>query len=296
MVLRVISKIPKSKVLFWVSLFGGIASILSFLGQFFVGKDWKVQYIAVSSMVYILVLLAVCIYMLVDRGNLLRNREAERSKLQTSLDSALKQARYTEVFALLHSIYHKLRNTLFGLDTNPPEPIDYFDEAFCTYILDVFREAFQKITRADCCACIKAFDGNEEDLKTIARDSIGAAVRGSEDSMRPSRVSGNKDFSDIVQRERKYYFCNNLIREEEAGKYYNDNPRWKERYRSTIIWPIRCQDRTSGKYLLFGFLCVDSMATGIFDEQVDMEIGASVADMIYTYFSRLDVLRAARRK
>ena len=72
------------------------------------------------------------------------------------------------------------------------------------------------------------------------------------------------------------------------GDYFNDNPNWSERYLSTIVWPIRCMNQEVNRHELFGFLCIDSMVPDVFDEDVDVQLGACVADMLYTYFSQVD--------
>jgi hypothetical protein len=150
------------------------------------------------------------------------------------------------------------------------------------------RDIFQTITGASCSTCIKAFDKDKDILRTIGRDCISGAHRGGEDTTRTCRVSGNKDFHDVVNGQSTCFVCNDLVREEAAGNYFNDNPNWRKRYQSTIVWPIRCFDEGRGMHELFGFLCVDSIATEIFDEEADVQVGACVADMIYAYFSAID--------
>jgi hypothetical protein len=267
-----------SRILYFVGLIGGIASILSFVRTLFVSQEWQMIYIAASSSLYILALIAICAYTIWDRGRLRGEMIAQQRPLA-------RKARYTKVFHPLHSIYHRLRDTLVRLRQNPPEPGDVYDENFCRAILDLVRDIFQSTSGADCAACIKTFDNDEDSLKTICRDSASEIHRGSEDALRPCRVSDNMDFKEIVQGRKRYFFSNDLT--EEVG-YYNDNPDWQSRYRSTIVWPIRYFDEERGKHQLFGFLCVDSMATGIFDEELDVQVGACVADMIYTYFSAID--------
>ena len=76
------------------------------------------------------------------------------------------------------------------------------------------------------------FKGNEEDIETYCRDSVNEACRSAEDVTRPCRASGNTDFSDILTGRRTYFCCNDLVKAADAGEYINDNPKWRERYRS----------------------------------------------------------------
>jgi len=280
----------RSTILFWVGLIGSIASILSFIISPFTSGDWRFVFIGVSSTIYIVSLMLICAYVIWDRGNLLAQQAIREASLTSERDLALRKAKYAAVFRQLHSIYHKLRDVLVKLQKNPPKPGDVFDWDFCRAILDIFTEIFRGLKGVQCSVCIKGFHANQEDLKTLCRDSISEVHRGASDGVRPCRVSGNKDFQVVVQGERTYFFCNDLVQAESKGEYFNDNPNWRDRYRSSIVWPIRCRDLASGKHELFGFLCVDSMATGIFDEDPDVQLGACVADMVYTYFNRIDAV------
>jgi|GEM_PF-5841314 len=290
MVKRVLS-LGRSEVVFWIGVVGGLASILSFVcGLFVPGGDWKTRYIAISSTVYIVTLLFICAYVVWDRGKVVADRAVDLAKIATERDSAVQLAKYAKIFRPLHGICHKLRDALVSLQKSPPQPGEAYDESLCRAILDVFRELFQTTKGAEFSACIKTFDGNEENLRTICRDSVNEAHRGSEDSKRPCTISGNSDFKDILTGRRTFFCCNDLVKAAEAGDYFNDNPRWRDRYRSTIVWPIRCMAHELGRHELFGFLCIDTMATGLFDEDADVHLGACVADMIYAYFSRIDAV------
>jgi len=280
--------------LFWIGLLGGIASILAFIGGWFTSDDWKMKYIAVSSTVYIVVLLCICAYIIWDRGKLAESFAARIAKLDAEKNAAVKKANYRRAFRPLHSVFHKLRDTLVELRKSPPRPGDGYDDGSCRAVLDVLHDIFQTITGASCSTCIKAFDKDKDTLTTIGRDSISEAHRGGEDTTRTCRVSGNKDFQEIVTGRRTYFICNDLVKAAAAGDYFNDNPNWRNRYRSTIVWPIRYFDKQRGKHELFGFLCADSMATEIFDEEADVQVGACVADMIYAYFSAIDAANVER--
>ncbi len=159
----------------------------------------------------------------------------------------------------------------------------------CRKILDVFRDIFNVVKEQEFSTCIKNFC-DQSVLQTICRDSVNEAKRGNDDDTRRSPVNDNTDFMQLMHGTKPYFFCNDLVERSRAGQYDNDNPHWADHYRSTIVWPIRCKTFGQEKFELFGFLCVDSMATDVFNEETDVELGACVADMIYAYFNRIDTI------
>lgn len=276
----------KSGILFWIGVLGSIASILSLFTSFFADPDWRGLYIAISATVYILALLGIEVYILIERGRLLREREA-------MAEASRRAQAYQGTFELMHSIFHRLRDVMFEMEKTPPQPGDNFDEALCEHILDVLRTIFERITGARCSTCIKAFDKNANSLATIARDSISSTTRGSIDHGRISQVSENTDFELIMQGHQRYFLCNDLITLSESGLYKNDRPDWRAHYRSTMVLPIRCLDKGIRKHVLFGFLCIDSIQPDIFDPHFAPQVGACIADIVYLYFSKVDAVRNA---
>ena len=56
-------------------------------------------------------------------------------------------------------------------------------------------------------------------------------------------------------------------------------------YNTTFTWPIRKvkhdQSGNEDKLEIYGFLCVDSKVSGVFNEKYDFESGALIADFYY---------------
>jgi hypothetical protein len=110
-------------------------------------------------------------------------------------------------------------------------------------------------------------------------------------------VSDNTDFEELFLGNDVVFVSNDLRRLSGKGQYKNSH--WTSdtiekrtyRYLSTMVWPIHKvlnapPDATaatiSPDHDLLGFLCVDSLATNIFQRDVDYGLGAAYADMFYT--------------
>lgn len=265
----------RSEVAIWVATIGNIASIVALCIQLATGMAWLTR-VTVGILPFAVM---ACIWVIVHQQKLIEEGEA-RARL----------ARYASIFSDLHAIFHRLRDALVDLRKTPPPPGNAYDEGLCRYMLDVFVRIFQRTTGHDCAACIKGIAMDKDLVGVIRRDSFNETHRGAGDDTRPCRVSGNSDFKGIVDGHLTCFCSNDLYKAAEEGKYFNDNPDWRKRYRSTIVWPIRCYDREKAHHELLGFLCIDSMEPNIFDEGIDVELGACVADMIYTYFSGVDAV------
>ena len=283
--------IGKAEIVYWISVVGGIASILALVGPWVMPGDWRAIYVAVSSAVYILVLLAIETYLIIQRSRLIVQQDGLLRQRDEALARAEAAESCREVFEPLHSLFHRLRDVIFGLQTSPGNPEETYDEAFCEHVLNITQAVFQKVTGVRCSTCIKTFDGDQETVYTLQRDSMSAADRGDIDIGRVSRLSENTDFERIVRGTDRYFLCNDLLDLAKSGLYRNDRPDWAEHYRSALVLPIRCYDTALRRHQIFGFLCVDSMQVGIFDRQLSVQMGACIADMVYVYFSTVDKLR-----
>lgn len=281
----------KTAIVYWTGLVGGVASILSFVGGFFTSNEWYVRYIAYSSTVYIVALIFIQTYLLIQRSSLLSDLQRLDGARKTAEERAAQAEAYREVFQPMHSLFHKLRDIVFRLHRQPPKPEDAYDEAFCQHILNITQTIYERVSGVTCSTCIKIFDGNQERVSTLVRDSRSAANRGEYDHKRVSRLSDNSDFAIIVQGTERYFLCNDLLELSRAGRYKNDRVDWERHYNSALVLPIRCYDKSLEKYQLFGFLCIDSMAAEVFDPRISPEIGACIADMVYVYFDVVDRLR-----
>ncbi|MCX7045873.1 MAG: hypothetical protein NTX50_10375 [Candidatus Sumerlaeota bacterium] len=227
-------------------------------------------------------LTVIVIYAFIERASL----KQELLEIQRKLNEQSHNARYKESLIILHGILHRLRDELYRLEKNPPDYGNNYDETFCQFLLDSLQSIFTRVTGAECRTCIKAFGRDADTVVTLQRDCLSVAHQAREDLRQKHRISYNTDFSLIVSETQKYFFSNDL---EKYPNYKNDSPDWKTLYRSAIVWPIRCFDKAKDRYEQFGFLCVDSLQTGVFSEDADVWIGACVADMIFTYLHNVDI-------
>jgi hypothetical protein len=117
-------------------------------------------------------------------------------------------------------------------------------------------------------------------------------------------VEENTDFKDLFDTGDAYFFCNDLPNE--LGEGYR-NSHWSRDkiaemrkkgdwpYRSTIVWPVRgwiAPGPGEGRWDVTGFVCVDSKAANVFDQDLDVAPGETFAYALYlglaAYQARLD--------
>ena len=75
------SPVDKTVLLFWVSLVGGFASVCAFSSSMIFPGDRQTQYVAYSSIIYILALLGIQVYMLLERGRTVHTRDQALQQL-----------------------------------------------------------------------------------------------------------------------------------------------------------------------------------------------------------------------
>lgn len=188
-------------------------------------------------------------------------------------------------------------------------------------IVNDISKCFTLLKGKRCNVCIKALEKNEE-LVTYARDTSSSKRYQELHSKYGSHkhfLSENSDFSLLFDQSAKYgrYFLeNNLVRRwrknvssEEAYRnssfkfvgmpklefilgFFPHVRHWRLSYRSTLVCPIRhittkmYEDEDCHQY--WGFLCIDSNSTGIFDRRIDPELAYSFANQLYILMSQVN--------
>lgn len=201
-----------------------------------------------------------------------------------------RRARVGDACAQIHSIHHELRDIthlILRFGPNAREQDDYWRalRSVANNICAVFTAS----TQAECRITIK------ESVIVGGSPIVGEdPIMGVKDLTRSPMVMGdrklvdlvdeNTDFQVIWRGNERYYICNDIRAAQDRGVYENSHtrPDGTVPYNSTIVWPIRkvLDDSDGTRPDMIGFLCVDTAATGAFDE-VDIQLGASFADALY---------------
>ena len=166
--------------------------------------------------------------------------------------------------------------------------------------MDELAKAFSIVTGTSCRACVKMIEISEDiDIKKIKTEDIKVktfcrttGVKTGED-LHP--IAYNTDFSELFNRpDKRWFFGNDLPKLQQTQDYKNSADGWKERYRSTIVWPIRDYDpQNTESPQLLGFLCVDSRSLTPFSEDFDYPLGAMVADVLRKYLLQVANVKVA---
>lgn len=202
-----------------------------------------------------------------------------------------RKARYAEASKNIHDCAHNLRDALIAFhNRNKEEAHRVLRDA-----LIAFSDAFSLITGANCRACIKtlvgvndfASENTEFAVETLIRSST--SDRNEDDDATP--INCNTDFEMLFARERRFYICNDLTKEDGyKNSHWPSNPEERRefirkaeyKYVSTIVWPIRGPSSVDGRPPVIGYLCIDSLTRGIFERRYDVELGAIIADTLYS--------------
>lgn len=241
-----------------------------------------------------------------------------------------KTTRYAEAYNYLHEAIHLARNAYHYLEQcySPEQPQTHFEkELFREYMISVLSAAsaaFSLVTGVRCRTSIKVLgykvlENHEKELfiSTLARDRVSMDRHGYRDRNEGSRhsVQYNDDFSFIMGNRAHHFFSNNL---KKISNYFNTSiahkvydrqdwivEDWCLPYVSTIVWPIRYLSRGdeyqessqennhNDQDIYYGFLTVDSAYKNVFNKQYDTEMGAALADAI---FSVLDMYDKVKKK
>jgi hypothetical protein len=162
--------------------------------------------------------------------------------------------------------------------------------------LGYLAEAFGLLTDHSCRASIKmiavaddAMTPHDVRVVTLCRNVDQDPVYTG-----PDRIGNNTDFKQIFVENANCYFSNDLPGELKRG-YQNSH--WSERviqerqfeYTATIVWPIGrswALGNEERKREIIGFLCVDTLATGVFNKTYDVPLGAAFAQALHLALSR----------
>lgn len=222
-----------------------------------------------------------------------------------------RKARYAEANHFIHDALHTARDAYHYLEwCLSKEKLESFEKArFQGYIVRFLTStstAFSLVSATKCRASLKVIGKNDsgaEYISTLARDQVSLEMCREMDERegKNTKVDENTDFHLIVRQEINYFFngnlpaCDNYLNSNkskyEAGKGAVKN--WSLPYRSTIVLPVRyvwkCKEKiAAGKKEeekcqdIYGFLTVDSSAKNAFSERFDVQVGALLADAIFS--------------
>lgn len=221
------------------------------------------------------------------------------------------KSRYAEATKSLHLCVHILRDIHFTLSKPGISDIERLqDLSFALYGL---AKTFSLLKAAHCRVCIKYVCLNDDVLKknlaelndeerlrylyvkTLCRDMETDKKKDfrSEGDPKNNTLAGNTDFSEI------------FLMKDDASHHWIRNDIWKDRayqntrlaglkdcrqlgYRSTLVVPIRkttkgmsYDKQFSRDQDIIGFLCIDSMTKGIFNDRYDPDVAAIFADTLF---------------
>lgn len=229
-----------------------------------------------------------------------------------------KKHRYSESIYFLAHTSHLIKDYLqdFKYGRAGTEELHQLSER----IVNDISKCFTLLTGKRCNACIKVLEDDEE-LVTYARDT-SSSKRYQEDPQKDSDqkhyLKDNTDFELLFDDNSDYsrfFLENNLIKRwrkslhtdevyknssfDIVGKprlnlifgYFPRVKNWRLTYRSTLVCPIR--HITTRKYegggfkQYWGFLCIDSHSTGIFDRRLDPELAYAFANQLYVLMGQV---------
>ncbi len=171
------------------------------------------------------------------------------------------------------------------------ESLGFLAEAF-TLIVDNPCRVSVKIISSETAGSSSGQDRRDIQVVTLCRNSEemekARIVR--------DRIGNNTDFKNIFVEDALFFFCNDLPAQLKKG-YQNSH--WDEDvirsekfdYRSTIVWPIGRsrllvpQGQQQAREII-GFLCVDSLATNVFNETYDVPLGAAFSQALHLALDR----------
>lgn len=270
----------------WIHIFYIVLLIAIYYGTgVYEAKDIRVLLAYIAVLVYVILLTGFLAYFIISYS---------------------RKARYSEAMYCLHSAVHELRNTCFYLDRCLDNPLKYqptkFEESLRAAI-DSVVQAFGIVSSVSNRACIKILGGTNgnEYVTTLCRDSASQMRNKERDESEAEshKVDKNTDFHLIVRGEERYFLCNNLKKYPNYKNTSLDNKninvsKWPLPYVSSLVLPIRCivnksNDISTDKdthIIILGFLAIDSKARGAYTERYDVEMGAIVADTLFSVLDR----------
>lgn len=288
-----------------INTFASILAILLFLITAFKAKSPEFWYILI--LFFYLFVIAICL--------VIQYRMFAR------------KAKYAEAIRIFHPIAHIFRDSMYGIDKINENDFKQILEK----ILSALVSGFEIVTGTKIRACIKLLkvDGNFSNLATLEDTQVPERIYVEMIANNPAtwmskkystypfdkdRLSCNSAFRSILTGEVPCYFANNLPREYKKHLYESSSfntygegragkPGWPLPYRSTILWPIRKlkpipshREVIVENHDLLGFLCVDSSSRNVWSNRWDVEIGAAVADFLYTFMDNWFMLHISKEK
>ena len=218
----------------------------------------------------------------------------------------------------IHTILHQLRDFQQDLSniherkTNMNK-YDFIEKitSNCMEVMNIISKILGEITHEPVRACLKlnAFTKEDEDnpqnikLITFARSGnlgIQAALK---EQNKEIELAKNTDYEyiynikegyeedrDDIFYEKDLKKCDRKLRKASRNKefYKNSDKKWKSKYNTTIVLPIRYLKDLNDEeaiYDILGFLCVDSKRAGAFerDLKTKIEFLKGISDILYNY-------------
>jgi hypothetical protein len=228
--------------------------------------------------------------------------------------------RFLPVAFYLHFVNHVIRDYVTQL-LNKDASVPQLAPTIALFV-DAVAECFSVITGHRCRCCIKAatVKDNSEAVKSkrkksktvsqkvvakvICRDSKTRDLQRmmQNDVEREHILSENTDFTQIWDKDERVYVCGDIPKAYANDEYINSSidrskvkinnrkvTEWHLPYKSTLVVPIRSnflfpKTKTGNCYECWGFLCVDSDETHVFDNPCLVELAGSFADLFFQFF------------
>ncbi len=226
--------------------------------------------------------------------------------------SRRKLHRYAQAVLYLHYINHIIRDHQASRKFTKDDLHEIMQE-----IVDATAHCFSLLTGKRCRCCIKEIV-DKDIVKTVVRDRISSSQT-REAPSEVHKIGENTDFSSLFYGKNgyvRYFHCGNLLKLWRVHKYENSSFRhvgepsiksifafsmvrnWRLPYKSLIVWPIRYippgtewpilndedmqQLPPEKRPVIMGFLTVDCRSKNVFDEYYSSELGAAIADALFT--------------
>lgn len=155
--------------------------------------------------------------------------------------------------------------------------------------LDYLCDLMEKNTGRKVCASVKLIENLDENIDkdtatvvTFCRSKNSDSDRMANDNNEKSgvQIKDNTDFYEMLNENRNDFYQSDLLQYSKDLKkvnksYLNTTHDWEKYYQGTIVVPIRVARKqlhyleSDDGYDVIGFLCVDSMATDAFRNNVD---------------------------
>jgi hypothetical protein len=223
--------------------------------------------------------------------------------------------RYAQAVFYLHFINHTIRDQVAAMQYG--KPINF--EELMQDVVDATANCFSILTARQCRCSVKEIKPDRT-VATVVRDGVSSS-QSPNLSGAVHKIEDNTDFDNIWYGKggcTRFFVCRNLVELWRSGKYKNSSfavrgdpetrsilgltfvTKWPLPYKSAIVWPIRyIPDACPWPILndgsfhalpedkrpfVWGFLCVDFHSRNVFDEIHAPELGAAIADAIFTMF------------